>query len=81
MGRTDVTNVTVYKVQLYNAATDNSLVSTRMATVEGAEIMGGHILKETAVEIDSSQLESGEQWTPRGFNPHASVGFQTSVRA
>ena len=73
--------VTVYKVQLYNVATDNSLISRRMATAEGAEIMGGHILKDTAVEIDLSQLESGEQWTPRGFNPHASIGFQTMVRA
>jgi hypothetical protein len=73
--------VTVYKVKLYNVATDNSLISRRMATVEGAESMGGHILKDTAVEIDSSQLESGEQWTSRGFDPHANVGFQTAVRA
>lgn len=73
-------NVTVYKVQLYDVTTDNFLISRRMATVEGAEIMGGHILKDTAVEIDSSQLESGEQWTSRGFDPQASIGFQTAVR-
>jgi hypothetical protein len=78
-----MTKVTVYKVQLYNAVTDHPMISKRMATAEGAERMGGCILKDTAIEIDASQLESGEQWTPRGFNPHATatIGFQTQVRA
>jgi hypothetical protein len=52
-------NVTVYKVQLYNAATDTPLISQRMATIRGAEMMGGVILWDTAIEIDASQLEPG----------------------
>jgi hypothetical protein len=41
--------------------------------------MRGDILENTAVEIDASQLEPGEEWTPRDFNPHQRIGFQTRV--
>jgi len=57
------------------------MISWRMATRRGAEVMQGQILENTAVEIDDSQLERGEEWTPRGFNQKASTGFPTQVRA
>jgi hypothetical protein len=72
-------SVTVYKVQLYDVATDHPMISRRMATREGAEKMGGVILEDTAMEIDASQLESGEGWTPRDFNPRPHLGFQKQV--
>lgn len=61
--------VTVYKVKLYDAANDEVRVSRRMATPEGAAIMRGEIIEDSGIEISSSQLEPGEQWTPRGFEP------------
>jgi hypothetical protein len=40
-----------------------------MATREGVAIMNGKIIEGTEVEIDDSQLEDSEQWTPRNFVP------------
>ncbi|MGB8278088.1 MAG: hypothetical protein WCF20_09210 [Methylovirgula sp.] len=71
--------VTVYRVKLYDVANDATLISRRMATPEGAKMMGGQIIEDTAVEIDEAQLENGEQWTERDFNPHRHTGFQTQV--
>jgi hypothetical protein len=42
---------------------------------------GGEVTENTAVEIDASQLEQGEEWTQRDFNPHQWTGFQTQVTA
>jgi len=67
-----MTRVTVYRVQLYNAATDAPLISRRMATRRGAEMMHGQILEDTAIEIEESQLEPGQQWTERRFNANPS---------
>lgn len=61
--------VTVYKVQVYNIMTDQSVLSRRMATREGAEIMKGKVIENTAVEIDETQIEPGEEWTPIDFRP------------
>jgi len=61
--------VTVYKVRVYNVMTDEYVLSRRMATHEGAGIMKGEIIEDSAVEIDESQLELGEKWTPRDFKP------------
>jgi hypothetical protein len=75
-----MTKVTIYKVQLYNVATDAPLISRRMATLKGAAIMGGVILEGTGIEIDASQLEPGEEWTPRGFTPNANAsGLQPQI--
>ncbi len=73
--------VTVHKVQLYDVSTDSTLVSRRMATPEGAKMMGGQIINGTAIEIDEAQLEFGFPWTARGFNPPANTDFPTHVRA
>jgi hypothetical protein len=74
-----MSKITVYKVGLYDVQNDEPRTSRRMATIAGAEIMGGWIIKGTEVEIDESQLEPGEEWTPRDFNPRLLGGFQTRV--
>jgi hypothetical protein len=56
--------VKVYKVKVYVIGTDQSPLSRRMATREGAVLMGGEAIEDTEIEIDDSQLEPGEQWTP-----------------
>jgi hypothetical protein len=45
------------------------IVSRRMATEEGAKLMGGQIVPDTAVEIDAGLIETGEQWTRLEFDP------------
>jgi hypothetical protein len=61
--------VAVYKVKVYDIYKDELIVSRRMATREGAAIMKGDVVENTAVEIDASQLEPGEDWTPKDFIP------------
>jgi len=64
-----VAKVTVYNVQVCKIMTGQLVLSRRMATREGATIMKGEIIDNTAVEIDETQLESGEKWTPIDFRP------------
>jgi hypothetical protein len=73
--------VTVYQVRFYDFQSDGISFSRRMATVKGAARMHGDIVEDSGVEIDASQLEPGEEWTPRGFNPHQRSGLQTQVTA
>jgi hypothetical protein len=61
--------VKVSKVTVYDVTTDQQRVSRRMATPEGAAIMHGTVVENTEVEIDESQLERGEKWTPIDFKP------------
>jgi hypothetical protein len=61
--------VTVYNVRLYDTLDDATVISTRMATRKGADMMGGEIVEGSGVEIEASQLVSGTQWTPMGFFP------------
>ena len=61
--------IMVYKVKIYNVMTDEFVISRRLATRQGAVVMRGEILEYTGVEIDSSRLENGEQWTPKDFVP------------
>ncbi|MFZ3181351.1 MAG: hypothetical protein WA156_14345 [Methylocystis silviterrae] len=75
-----MSKLTVYRVELYDVMNDAMKTSRRMATREGAAIMGGRIIEDSAVEIDASQLEPGEQWTAREFNPYVTQGFQTQVK-
>jgi hypothetical protein len=75
-----VDKITVYKVRLYDAQNDEPRTSRRMATAQGAAMMGGWIIDGTETEIDQSQLEPRMQWTARDFNPNATVGFQRQVR-
>jgi hypothetical protein len=66
--------VMVYKVKRYDWQSDEIIVSKRLATIEGARLMGGDIIGSSGVEIPESDLESGQQWTARGYiarNPSA----------
>jgi hypothetical protein len=73
-----VAKVTVYKVQLYNAASDAPKTSKCMATERGAKMMGGEIVTVSGVQIEASLL-NGEQWTDIGFDPEAPSGFSIGV--
>lgn len=61
--------VKVYRVRVYDPVSDQWPISTRMATREGVAIMNGKAIQETETDIDYSQLEDGEKWTPRNFTP------------
>lgn len=63
-----MSTTTVYKVRLYNIATDETTVSRRMATPEGAAQMGGSIIEGTGYVIDLTELEAGNEWTPLDFD-------------
>ncbi|GEC59210.1 hypothetical protein ACVIW2_000124 [Bradyrhizobium huanghuaihaiense] len=65
----EMARTTVYKVKLYNIATDEVVISRRMATYEGAAKMGGWPVEGTGHVIDLADLEPGEEWTPRDFDP------------
>jgi hypothetical protein len=61
--------VKVYHVKVYDPTSDQWSISPRMATREGVAIMNGKIIEGSETETDESQLEHGEQWTPRNFTP------------
>ncbi|WP_027556336.1 hypothetical protein [Bradyrhizobium sp. Cp5.3] len=65
----EMTKTVVYKVKLYNVATDEVVISRRMATHEGAAKMGGWTVEGTGVVVDLTDLEPGEEWTARDFDP------------
>ncbi|UPT87090.1 hypothetical protein HAP41_0000043980 [Bradyrhizobium barranii subsp. apii] len=65
----EMARTTVYKVKLYNVATDEVVISRRMATNEGAIKMGGWTVEGTGVVVDLADLEPGEEWTARDFVP------------
>jgi hypothetical protein len=67
----NVAKVTVYNVKIRDLATDKFVISRRMATHEGAKIMHGEVIEDSATEIDEADLEGGEPWTPRDFIPQA----------
>ena len=72
--------ITIYRVEFYDVRNDASQRSNRWWTRQGAETFKAHILEDTALEVDDSCLEAGEQWTARGYDPHATKGVQTQVR-
>jgi hypothetical protein len=65
----EMASTTVHKVRLYDAKNDETIISRRYATPEGAETMGGEIIEGTEVVIDLTELEPGFNWTPRDFVP------------
>ncbi len=66
---TSMAKVKVYRVEVYDAISDKWSISPRLATREGVAIMHGKIVEETEPQIDDSQLEDGEKWTPRDCTP------------
>ncbi|MCP3402848.1 hypothetical protein [Bradyrhizobium sp. CCGB20] len=72
----EMARTTVHKVKLYNVATDEVVISRRMATNEGAIKMGGWTVEGTGVVVDLTDLEPGEEWTARDFDPAGYEGTQ-----
>jgi hypothetical protein len=58
-----MTAVIVYSFQAWDQSTGEYKLSRRMATRKGIEMCNGTALEDTAIEIDSSQLEREEEWT------------------
>ena len=73
--------VIVYRVRFYDISTDGWSTSRRMATAKGADIMGGEIIESSKLETDVSELEAGEEWTPRDYGARKHTGFQARVTA
>ena len=70
----------IFQFELYNITTDAMAKSRRWATREMIERLGGKILEETAVDVDSSMVgREIDGMTDRGFNPHWQTGFQRQV--
>jgi hypothetical protein len=67
----EMTKTTVHKVHLYDAKNDETIISRRYATPEGAERMGGAIIEGTAVVIDFTELEPGFEWTAPERSEHS----------
>ena len=72
--------VTIYKINLCDALDDAPLISTRMATLMGAHIMGGAIVEGSGIDIEGSQLAPGAQWTPPNFSPSSRIEGQRKAR-
>lgn len=77
-----MTTVTIYQFSLYNPETDGMRTSRRWGTREAiAHYTGGKLHEDTAADVPESAVNSDLQGlTARDFNPHASRGFQTTVR-
>lgn len=72
--------VTVYRVQLYDVAKDEPVLSRRMVTREGAQILNGTIIEGSGIEIDEARLENWNQWTEVDYDPDRRTGFPRDVR-
>ena len=76
-----MSKVTVHMFRVYDAQTDEFLVSRRMATTEAIARARGEAVQGTAFEIDVTDLDPGiDGMTPRGFQPRKEpLGFQKFV--
>ncbi|PPQ15398.1 hypothetical protein CV770_31660 [Bradyrhizobium sp. AC87j1] len=72
----EMARTTVYKVKLYSIAADEVVISRRMATHKGAAKMGGWTIGGTGRVVDVADLEPGEEWTARDFDPTGYGGAQ-----
>lgn len=72
-------SVTVYRAEFYDIQNDAMQRSRRWFTREGAERVNALLIESSAIEINEADLENGEQWTARDFNPHRTAGFQRQV--
>lgn len=61
--------VQVYKFKAFDIRAGKDVVSRRMATRKRIETMGGTLIENTGIEINESQLEHGQEWTPIDFKP------------
>jgi hypothetical protein len=62
--------VTVYRFRKYDIASDQKIVSRRMATRESINAIRGEVIEGTGVEIDDSRLDPMmDGMTPIDFLP------------
>lgn len=72
--------ITVYQARVYDITIDGYRTSQRWMTRQGASVAGLTVIEESQTEIDSHDLEPNEQWTYKGYNPHAARGFHKQVK-
>ena len=75
-----MTKVIVYRVEFYDVQNDAMQRSRRWFTRDGAKRLNALVVESSAEEIDDTDLEPGEEWTRRDFDPNRTVGFQRQVR-
>ena len=73
--------VEVYQYEVWNVVTDRYQSSDRWGTPEVIKkIPGSRMIRSRSVEIDDSLLHSDmEGMTPKGYNPIAPGGFQSTT--
>lgn len=77
-----MSKVTVHMFKVYDAQTDEFLVSRRWATIDAITRARGEAVDGSAREIDVADLDPAiPGMTPRGFQPRTEpLGFQKVVR-
>ena len=76
-----MSNVTVHRWRLYDIASDQTVISRRLATQEAIDRARGEAIPGTAVQVSESDLDPDcPGMTPRNFEPHRGTGFQRQVR-
>jgi hypothetical protein len=66
---TAMPKVMVYLMKRYDIMTDETRVRPKMATRKRAEELKCEVIEGSGIEIDASQLDHDEEYTPRDFNP------------
>lgn len=75
-----MTKVLVYRFRLYDISRDDQVTSRRWGTREAIVRLGGEVLEDTAIEVESSVLGSEiGGLSERGFDPRPRTGVQTQV--
>jgi len=70
----------VYQFTMYDILTDTERESRRWGTREAIDRIGGKVIEDSAVNIDTSLLGSEvEGMTERGFNPSRPSGSKKQV--
>jgi hypothetical protein len=59
--------VLVFRYQVYDASRDDFVTSTRMATRNKVERIGGEIIPGSDAHIDANLLK--DEWTEKNFDP------------
>ena len=70
----------VYRFEMYSIESDEFRTSRRYGTRDAITNIGGNVIEDSKVSIESSQLgQDLKGFTVVDFNPSPRVGFQTEV--
>lgn len=74
-------NVTIYKFEVYDIQSDQTLRSKRWGTEKAIkDIAHGRVLEHTGIDVDETVIASDiHGFTERDFNPQPRSGFQKRV--